>query len=212
MIRWPRSGVNPDEQIGALTPVSATSARQTPTVNRPRSRAEGPRRRPAPLTVRSRAVGPPAPGVQTYFTDRLIGRRTASPNTIGAYKVHLRAAVCLRRQATRNAPGALASRTSTRVGIQWEIAAPRLGNLVRLPERLAVAGCRRDSSAARGRESVGDSRPAPSRHAANLFDNGRQRRSAGDNQRRSPGGHGRCRLRRGLGHSMGQARERRAMK
>ena len=28
-----------------------------------------------------------APTLQAYFTDRLIGQRAASPNTIGAYKL-----------------------------------------------------------------------------------------------------------------------------
>ena len=31
-----------------------------------------------------------APALQAYFTDRLIGQRAASPNTIGAYKLTFR--------------------------------------------------------------------------------------------------------------------------
>ena len=31
-----------------------------------------------------------APALQAYFTDRLIGQRAASPNTIGAYKATFR--------------------------------------------------------------------------------------------------------------------------
>jgi hypothetical protein len=31
-------------------------------------------------------MSPLAPALQAYFTDRLIGQRAASPNTIGAYK------------------------------------------------------------------------------------------------------------------------------
>jgi hypothetical protein len=31
-----------------------------------------------------------APSLQAFFTDRLIGQRDASPNTIGAYKTSFR--------------------------------------------------------------------------------------------------------------------------
>jgi len=72
LIRWPRSGVNLDEHIGALRTYLGHPARQTPTVICPPLRADGPRRRPAPLAVGSRAVSPPAPVLQTYFTDRLL--------------------------------------------------------------------------------------------------------------------------------------------
>ncbi len=44
-----------------------------------------------------------APALQAYFTDRLIGQRDASPNTIAAYRDHVPAAAGLRRPADRQA-------------------------------------------------------------------------------------------------------------
>ena len=80
-----------------------------------RSGADGPRRRPAPPPVRSRAMSPLAPALQAYFTDRLIGQRAASPNTIGAYKVTFRLLLGLRRQPnTARRPAPSTSQTSTR--------------------------------------------------------------------------------------------------
>ncbi|MGI8810333.1 MAG: tyrosine-type recombinase/integrase [Acidimicrobiales bacterium] len=48
-----------------------------------------------------------APGLQAFFTDRLIGQRDASPNTIGAYKVTFRLLLGFARERTGKAPSAL---------------------------------------------------------------------------------------------------------
>ncbi len=48
-----------------------------------------------------------APGLQAFFTDRLIGQRAASPNTIGAYKTSLRLLLGFAAQRTAKAPAAL---------------------------------------------------------------------------------------------------------
>jgi integrase/recombinase XerD len=47
-----------------------------------------------------------APTLQAYFTDRLIGQRAASPNTIGAYRLTF----CLLLRSPHGAP---ASRPAT---------------------------------------------------------------------------------------------------
>ena len=48
-----------------------------------------------------------APTLQAYFTDRLIGQRDASPNTIAAYKVTFRLLLGFASQRTGKAPGTL---------------------------------------------------------------------------------------------------------
>lgn len=48
-----------------------------------------------------------APALQAYFTDRLIGQRAASANTIGAYKVAFRLLLGFASQRTSKAPGRL---------------------------------------------------------------------------------------------------------
>jgi len=48
-----------------------------------------------------------APSLQAFFTDRLIGQRAASPNTIGAYKTSLRLLLGFAAQRTAKAPAAL---------------------------------------------------------------------------------------------------------
>jgi hypothetical protein len=48
-----------------------------------------------------------APALQAYFTDRLIGQRAASPNTIGAYKATFRLLLAYAAKHTRKAPGTL---------------------------------------------------------------------------------------------------------
>jgi integrase/recombinase XerD len=48
-----------------------------------------------------------APALQAYFTDRLIGQRAASPNTIAAYKVTFRLLLGFASQRTGKAPSAL---------------------------------------------------------------------------------------------------------
>lgn len=48
-----------------------------------------------------------APALQAYFTDRLIGQRSASPNTIGAYKVTFRLLLAYAAKHTGKAPGTL---------------------------------------------------------------------------------------------------------
>ena len=48
--------------------------------------ADGARRRSARRPLRSRAMSALAPALQAFFTDRLIGQRAASPNTIAAYR------------------------------------------------------------------------------------------------------------------------------
>ena len=52
-------------------------------------------------------MSPLAPALQAYFTDRLIGQRAASPNTIGAYKVTFRLLLAYAAKHTRMAPGTL---------------------------------------------------------------------------------------------------------
>ena len=53
-------------------------------------RADGLGRRPARCAIRVDEMSALAPALQAYFTDRLIGQRAASPNTIAAYKVTFR--------------------------------------------------------------------------------------------------------------------------
>lgn len=48
-----------------------------------------------------------APSLQAYFTDRLIGQRAASPNTIAAYKLALRLLLAFAAAKTGKAPSAL---------------------------------------------------------------------------------------------------------
>jgi len=48
-----------------------------------------------------------APALQAYFTDRLIGQRAASVNTIGAYKVTFRLLLAFVSQRTGKTPGSL---------------------------------------------------------------------------------------------------------
>ena len=48
-----------------------------------------------------------APGLQAYFTDRLIGQRAASPNTIAAYKLTFRLLLAFAAAKTGRAPSAL---------------------------------------------------------------------------------------------------------
>jgi integrase/recombinase XerD len=48
-----------------------------------------------------------APPLQAYFTDRLIGQRAASPNTIGAYKVTFRLLLGFASNRTGKAPSTL---------------------------------------------------------------------------------------------------------
>ena len=53
--------------------------------------------------LRSTAMTALAPALQAYFTDRLIGQRAASPNTIAAYRDTFRLLLALRRPANRQA-------------------------------------------------------------------------------------------------------------
>jgi integrase/recombinase XerD len=48
-----------------------------------------------------------APSLQAFFTDRLIGQRDASPNTIGAYKTSFRLLLGFVAERTAKAPSAL---------------------------------------------------------------------------------------------------------
>jgi site-specific recombinase XerD len=48
-----------------------------------------------------------APGLQAFFTDRLIGQRAASPNTVGAYKTTFRLLLGFAAERTGKAPAAL---------------------------------------------------------------------------------------------------------
>ena len=48
-----------------------------------------------------------APSLQAFFTDRLIGQRDASPNTIGAYKTSLRLLVGFAAERAAKAPASL---------------------------------------------------------------------------------------------------------
>jgi integrase/recombinase XerD len=48
-----------------------------------------------------------APALQAFFTDRLIGQRDASPNTIAAYKTSLRLLISFAAQRTGKTPSAL---------------------------------------------------------------------------------------------------------
>ena len=48
-----------------------------------------------------------APALQAYFTDRLIGQRAASPNTIGAYKLTFRLLLTFASKRLGNTPAAL---------------------------------------------------------------------------------------------------------
>jgi site-specific recombinase XerD len=48
-----------------------------------------------------------APALQTFFTDRLIGQRDASPNTVAAYKTGLRLLLAFAAERTGKNPSAL---------------------------------------------------------------------------------------------------------
>lgn len=48
-----------------------------------------------------------APALQSFFTDRLIGQRDASPNTVAAYKTGLRLLLAFAAERTRKSPSAL---------------------------------------------------------------------------------------------------------
>ena len=48
-----------------------------------------------------------APALQAFFTDRLIGQRDSSPNTIAAYKTGLRLLVCFTAERTGKKPSGL---------------------------------------------------------------------------------------------------------
>ena len=48
-----------------------------------------------------------APALQAFFTDRLIGQRDASPNTIAAYKTCLRLLLAFAAERTGKSPSAL---------------------------------------------------------------------------------------------------------
>ncbi len=48
-----------------------------------------------------------APSLQPYFTDRLIGQRAASPNTIGAYKLTFRLLLTFAARRLGKTPAAL---------------------------------------------------------------------------------------------------------
>jgi integrase len=48
-----------------------------------------------------------APALQAYFTDRLIGQRAASPNTIGAYKLTFRLLLTFASKRLGKTPAAL---------------------------------------------------------------------------------------------------------
>ena len=58
----------------------------------------GPRRRTARRPLRRPPMTALAPALQAFFTDRLIGQRAASPNTIAAYKTSSPTAARLRRR------------------------------------------------------------------------------------------------------------------
>jgi hypothetical protein len=130
-------------------------------------------------------VSAAARAMQTYFTDRLIDQHAASRNTIGTDKVTDGPMVAY-APSTRKTPGALdiAYLDACRYPVGKLHAASRVPR--------AVAGatrCRRVSprqhSPARSPESVRDSRPSPSWHAASWLDDGCPPGSVGDNQRRS---------------------------
>src|SRR5438128_4809648 len=70
-------------------------------------RADDPGGRTPRRALRSTAMSALAPGLQAFFTDRLIGQRAASPNTIGAYKTSLRLLLGFAAQRTAKAPAAL---------------------------------------------------------------------------------------------------------
>ena len=54
-----------------------------------------------------------APALQAYFTDRLIGQRAASPNTIAAYKVTFRLLLGFASNGPGGRPAPLTSPIST---------------------------------------------------------------------------------------------------
>jgi integrase/recombinase XerD len=55
-----------------------------------------------------------APSMQTYFTDRLIGQRQSSPNTIAAYRHTFQLLLRFATENTRTPPARSTSRSSTR--------------------------------------------------------------------------------------------------
>ena len=66
-----------------------------------------------------------APALQAYFTDRLIGQRAASPNTIAAYKTSLRLLRRLRLRTNRQEPERPGHRRSRRAADRRVLGPPR---------------------------------------------------------------------------------------
>ena len=92
-------------------------------------------------------MSPLAPALQAYFTDRLIGQRAASPNTIGAYKVTFRLLLAYAATHTRKAPGTLdiADLDATLVAAFWTTS-NATGTTARPPATTAWPRCTRCSA------------------------------------------------------------------
>ena len=108
LIRWQRSGVNVDEHIAVLsTYLGHVAPADTYWYLSAVPELMGLAAERLDAAVRSTAMSALAPALQAYFTDRLIGQRAASPNTIAAYKVTFRLLLGFAAQRTGKAPGTL---------------------------------------------------------------------------------------------------------
>ena len=107
LIRWQRSGLSVDEHIVTLsTYLGHVSPADTDwDLSASPELMDG--RPTAAHAIRRTAMTALAPALQAYFTDRLIGQRAASPNTIGAYKLTFRPLLTFASKRLAKTPAAL---------------------------------------------------------------------------------------------------------
>ena len=108
LIGWQRSGVSIDEHIAALSAyLGHISPADTYWYLSASPELMGLGRRAAARPVRTDAMSALAPALQAYFTQRLVGQRAASPNTIAAYRVTFCLLLGFAAQRTGKAPSKL---------------------------------------------------------------------------------------------------------
>ena len=107
LIDWQLSGVRIDEHPNAVHLPRARQPRGHVLVLVRLARTDGARGRPARRQVRRRAMSALAPSLQSYFTDRLIAQRGASPNTIAAYCLTFRLLLRFASERTGKPPSEL---------------------------------------------------------------------------------------------------------
>ena len=108
LIRWQRSGVSSSGHIGALsTYLGHVNPAGTYWYLSAAPELMAARRRPPRRAVRRTVMSALAPTLQAFFTDRLIGQRAASPNTIAAYRDTFRLLLGFASDRTGKTPSAL---------------------------------------------------------------------------------------------------------